>query len=64
MAGNVRAIYLWYSLRFFPLATEIAFATSLFAAAMTREGRLWNRGILGSGRLSLGLKYFTNDILP
>ena len=52
----VLATYLWYSPRFFPLAPAITFATPLFAAAITREGRLWDRGHLGSGRPSLGLK--------
>ena len=47
------ATYLWYSPRF-PLAPAFTFATSLFAAAITREGRLWDRGPLGSGRPSLG----------
>ena len=34
----------------------ITFATSLFAAAIAREDRLWERGPFGSGRPSLGLK--------
>ena len=50
-----------YSPYFFPLGAVIAFAASLFTAALARESRLWDRGPLGPGKPSLGLQYFSND---
>ena len=47
-------IHLLYSPRFLAALPAITFATSLFAAAITSEDRVWERGPFGSGRLSLG----------
>ena len=47
---------------FLALVSLVAFTTSLLARAIARDGIDSNKGPLGFGRPSLGLKYFRIDM--